>query len=315
METKRKVPKPKSLFRVGESWEVLRLGPKTHPFSFFFTRASRARDHLFRYSSRRDDHNLEDRISLLPDEILILVVLLLSLNEAAITSVLSRRWRCVWAFTTRLHFDALETFFSAKLIKRERRKYVNWVNHIVISINFISDIDKWLKFELARRVNRLVLDFSLDPHSTGNCRLSYTFPADCDDYCLLGYTSFIKASPILAKFVLQVEWTSTSSIDKRKVRKAERCSHQHLEEVELAGYYGRITDLELVMYFFENAVAFKKIIVDPRDPYSLGLPKKIKEIKKENAARVRAKQQLKGRVPAGVRGMGNEGTLQMKIGM
>ncbi|CAK9183101.1 unnamed protein product, partial [Ilex paraguariensis] len=270
---------------------------------------------FFRYSSRRDDHNLEDRISLLPDEILILVVLLLSLNEAAITSVLSRRWRCVWAFTTRLHFDALETFFSAKLIKRERRKYVNWVNHIVISINFKSDIDKWLKFELARRVNRLVLDFSLDPHSTGNCRLSYTFPADCDDYCLLGYTSFIKASPILAKFVLQVEWTSTSSIDKRKVRKAERCSHQHLEEVELAGYYGRITDLELVMYFFENAVAFKKIIVDPRDPYSLGLPKKIKEIKKENAARVRAKQQLKGRVPAGVRGMGNEGTLQMKIGM
>lgn len=82
--------------------------------------------------------------------------------------------------------------------------------------------------------------------------------------------------------------------------KAVKCPCPHLEEVELAGYYGRITDLELVRYFVENAVSLKKIVIHPHDRYSPEIPKEIDDTGKENAARVRAKQQLEGEVPAGI---------------
>lgn len=52
-----------------------------------------------------DEHDLElvaaeeeDRISKLPHEVVVSIVLsLLTLKEAAATRILSRRWRCVWA--------------------------------------------------------------------------------------------------------------------------------------------------------------------------------------------------------------------------
>ncbi|XP_021767530.1 putative F-box/FBD/LRR-repeat protein At4g13965 [Chenopodium quinoa] len=46
-----------------------------------------------------------DRISSLPDELLSEIVSRLSVNEAATTCVLSRRWRHVFALITRLEFD------------------------------------------------------------------------------------------------------------------------------------------------------------------------------------------------------------------
>ncbi|CAK9183665.1 unnamed protein product [Ilex paraguariensis] len=97
----------------------------------------------------------------------------------------------------------------------------------------------------------------------------------------------------------QVDWFKPS-IDKRKVRKVARCSHQNLEEVEVFGYYGRKSELELVIYLLENAVALKKIIIDPHNPFLPDRPKKIGQIEKEKAARVRAKRQLKGRVTVGI---------------
>ncbi|CAL8172415.1 unnamed protein product [Prunus armeniaca] len=62
-----------------------------------------------------DEHNLElvaaaeeeDRISKLPQEVVVRIVSLLTLKEAAATSILSRRWRYVWASTTTLNLDAV----------------------------------------------------------------------------------------------------------------------------------------------------------------------------------------------------------------
>lgn len=51
-------------------------------------------------------NNQDDRISELPCEILVNVLSLLPLKEAAGTSVLSRRWRHVWESTMKLNFDA-----------------------------------------------------------------------------------------------------------------------------------------------------------------------------------------------------------------
>ncbi|VVA15611.1 PREDICTED: F-box/LRR-repeat [Prunus dulcis] len=51
-------------------------------------------------------YNLLDRISALPDEILVSILSLLPLKEAAATSILSRRWQYVWMSTMVLNFDA-----------------------------------------------------------------------------------------------------------------------------------------------------------------------------------------------------------------
>ncbi|KAK4352432.1 hypothetical protein RND71_027950 [Anisodus tanguticus] len=79
---------------------------------------------------------------------------------------------------------------------------------------------------------------------------------------------------------------------KKRVRKAVRCLHHHLKVLRLCGYYGRTSELELVRYFLENAIALEKIIVDPRIQYLSRLPLSLEEIEKEQMARNFAKLQL-----------------------
>ncbi|CAK9183669.1 unnamed protein product [Ilex paraguariensis] len=159
--------------------------------------------HVPRQVQNKDDHNFEDWISLLPDEVLILILSLLSVKEAAVTSILSRRWRYVWESITRLDFDAKEALVKIDrnhndrdFLEIERRKYVNWVNQVVrlhkgqtieefrVSFDLGNsskwDIDKWLKFVLTRRVYQLSLDLSMDADRRGirHFEKPYTFSAD-----------------------------------------------------------------------------------------------------------------------------------------
>ncbi|ONH92160.1 hypothetical protein PRUPE_8G159200 [Prunus persica] len=85
-------------------------------------------------------YNLLDRISALPDEILVSILALLPLKEAAATSILSRRWQYVWMSTMVLNFDANFDVGSnichfgalkRKLRDLESGRYVNWVNRVV----------------------------------------------------------------------------------------------------------------------------------------------------------------------------------------
>ncbi|KAG8380809.1 hypothetical protein BUALT_Bualt06G0055100 [Buddleja alternifolia] len=112
-----------------------------------------------------------------------------------------------------------------------------------------------------------------------------------DDDSLLEFTSLIKACPKLNRFVLQLIWMSPSK-RRRKIRGSSKCAHEFLKLVEIFGYYGRTSEAELVMYFIENAVALEKIIIDPRNQILERSPVGIDQIKKEEAARRRAKKQL-----------------------
>ncbi|XVF08789.1 hypothetical protein REPUB_Repub07fG0033200 [Reevesia pubescens] len=112
------------------------------------------------------------------------------------------------------------------------------------------------------------------------------------DFGLLKLVPLIAACPNLQRFGLQLLWDKPEMT--RKVVETVKCPHQHLKVVELAGYYGRTTDLEFALYFIQNAVTLERMIISPR---VAGCESEEDEIKQEEDAKHRAEQQLKGKVP------------------
>lgn len=117
---------------------------------------------------------MADWSSPLPDDILAIILSLLTMKEAACTSILSCRWRNLWTLiTSSLEFDALNVLFFIKncgqgaLLEPHKLKYVNWVNqvltlhkgatldafkfHFDIDLSFKSDIDNWIKFAIQKK--------------------------------------------------------------------------------------------------------------------------------------------------------------------
>ncbi|EYU33419.1 hypothetical protein MIMGU_mgv1a0257491mg, partial [Erythranthe guttata] len=119
-----------------------------------------------------------DRISHLPDDILVDLLSLLSLKEAVCTSVLSSRWHNLWKHTYSLNFDPHDSL-------QKEEKYVKWVNSVIrkhkaailkdfvirlrLSRTFQKDVNRWIEFAFARHVQRLELDLSKS--SLVNCSL------------------------------------------------------------------------------------------------------------------------------------------------
>ncbi|KAJ0901263.1 putative FBD domain-containing protein [Helianthus annuus] len=87
---------------------------------------------------------------------------------------------------------------------------------------------------------------------------------------------------------------------RRKIRQVAKHPHKHLQLVEIVGYYGRTSDVELDVYFIENASSLQKIIIDPRSQVLERTPIGNDQLKKEKAARSCAKKQLEPRTPQGV---------------
>ncbi|KAF3435756.1 hypothetical protein FNV43_RR22848 [Rhamnella rubrinervis] len=139
-----------------------------------------------RSSNKRRMQKDLDRISQLPEEILVLILCWLSVDEAARTSVLSRRWGKLWMrtilATPRLEFNCMK---KSKLVLRhpsetsdsERYEYANLVNkatklhtaptleEFAVAFPFNSknskDIDRWVEFAAEKQVKKLKLDFSV----------------------------------------------------------------------------------------------------------------------------------------------------------
>ncbi|XP_057808135.1 F-box/LRR-repeat protein At3g26922-like [Salvia miltiorrhiza] len=125
-----------------------------------------------------------DRISELPDEIILGILSFLSLRECVTTSVLSSRWSDLWKHTPNLNLNAkLLTNHYQEPIQghawdAERCKYIEIVNSILQShkapslkefrISLYANksaqcaVAKWLEFVLSRHVERLILDLVCD---------------------------------------------------------------------------------------------------------------------------------------------------------
>ncbi|KAL8041804.1 hypothetical protein ABFX02_09G007600 [Erythranthe guttata] len=424
-----------------------------------------------------DRHSYVDRLSVLPDDLLVYILSFLSLKEATMTSILSSRWRYLWTFIPKLDFNGKELLVKVelsegkrevKLFKKKRLAYVEWVNHVLALHKYNSNVEefklffpldkvhkksigKWIQYALAGKVQRLELNFanticlrrgrcnsidfkclksilmkrvnvsgealefflcncpllenlsvsqsrqltslrisgssspSFKRLGISNCHnlvsveirdsnlvyLKYKgrainfiledvpqlvkvfvggmitrhmedillllsrhlplleiFKIDfmnpkfsweeteklCSavtmsnlkqlvvkvdaykDYSLLPLTDLIRASPCLQRFVVKADWSEPKFIKKKVKKITKSYKYVHLKEIEFAGYYGRISDLELIIHLLENCVSLEKTTVDPRDVDPPGLLYKEEVEAEEKEVRARVVNQLRNKV-------------------
>nr|XP_043627687.1 F-box protein At4g09920-like [Erigeron canadensis]XP_043627688.1 F-box protein At4g09920-like [Erigeron canadensis] len=143
-----------------------------------------------------------------------------------------------------------------------------------------------------------ILDTDSVPKLPNVKKLTLIIRATQDD-SLLDYTSIAKACPILETFEIWLYWFSLAK-RRRKVRRTASHCHKHLKLLKVEGYYGRISDLELVVYVMENAIALQNIVIDPSCLYSREGLTAANKLKVEQQARSSAKRQLQPIVPQGV---------------
>lgn len=152
-----------------------------------------------RYTSARclaPHKEAEDRISGLPEEILVLILSRLAIKEAVRTSVLSHRWENLWKYFTGC-FDFRAPGMVRDGFMRDTRsylsgrsRYVNWVNHVLNShqgqnlvafrVSFRLDrsfrrtLDSWVNFASKKGVRVLQLDLGFVLSGSQN---NYRFPS------------------------------------------------------------------------------------------------------------------------------------------
>ncbi|XP_075087965.1 F-box/LRR-repeat protein At3g03360 [Nicotiana tabacum] len=121
---------------------------------------------------------MEDRLSQLPDEILVSILSQLTLREAVRASSLSSRWRYLWMHVTRLNFDVISKFpyktrTNSDFLKKERLRNINCINQVLnlhtshtleefnlcfpFENSFKYEIDKWLKLASSKKFESLKL--------------------------------------------------------------------------------------------------------------------------------------------------------------
>ncbi|XP_057772065.1 putative F-box protein At1g49610 [Salvia miltiorrhiza] len=117
------------------------------------------------YSWRSHDHR--DRLSELPDSLILMILSLLETRYAFTTTFLSKRWRDLWTTVPRLKFVEEGRNFICGVVARFRGVkivsfYLSWFDQLPTS----SDVDSWLLFAVEKQVEELYVDFEahLDAH-------------------------------------------------------------------------------------------------------------------------------------------------------
>ncbi|GAV68618.1 F-box domain-containing protein/LRR_2 domain-containing protein [Cephalotus follicularis] len=95
-----------------------------------------------------------DRISKMPDEVVCHIMSFLPTEEAVNTSILSKRWKYLFASLTNLHFDY--SSFSKTLNKGRRRRSSSSSSTI---ISFISLVDRVLFLRISSSIHSFYVNF------------------------------------------------------------------------------------------------------------------------------------------------------------
>ncbi|XP_071712173.1 uncharacterized protein [Rutidosis leptorrhynchoides] len=80
-------------------------------------------------------NGFRDFISQMSDDVLVIILSFLPIKEAAITSILSTRWRLLWRHLNQLNFDGNRTFNNEVSFRTVCEKYITQVNSVIQSYN------------------------------------------------------------------------------------------------------------------------------------------------------------------------------------
>ena len=136
----------------------------------FDRRSARRR---YDYSHRPNSYLEDDRISDLPDLILVQILSLLPLTDAIATARLSKRWRLLWKMVPNLAFSpydhcsnmrpsALVSFIDKVLLLRERSSINKFSVQLDYRREFRSAVDVWLHVATGKNVEEIYLDLERD---------------------------------------------------------------------------------------------------------------------------------------------------------
>ncbi|KAJ9539994.1 hypothetical protein OSB04_026500 [Centaurea solstitialis] len=119
---------------------------------------------------------------------------------------------------------------------------------------------------------------------------------DRDDDALFVLSFLVEACPNLRRLtIMKTMWSRPRHMNREARRMADK-PHQCLEVVEIVEYRDSARDLELAMYFVQNCVALKKLVIKPFGGPGLAKDK----IMEKSVAKNRARQQLEPITPVGV---------------
>ncbi|XP_019159099.1 PREDICTED: putative F-box protein At1g49610 [Ipomoea nil] len=118
---------------------------------------------------RDQEKGNEDRLSALPDFILLLILSLLPTRDAIKTSTLSRRWDRLWTSVSTLKFHlpseqkTLKDFITSvhhTLLLHESQRISKFSIRFYYKEKFASNVDAWIRFAIRKSVKVLHLDFT-----------------------------------------------------------------------------------------------------------------------------------------------------------
>ncbi|PHU14781.1 hypothetical protein BC332_15986 [Capsicum chinense] len=146
---------------------------------------------------------VEDRLSQLPEEVLVSILSKLTMEEVVATSFLSSRWRYLWKHVPCLSFNRPEIpnmgLNRMKICTSKIMRHISWINHMLdyhkcpvleefsISFPFLESVSdaaerevfKWLNFASSRKIQSFNLDFSVNgrwPENIDNNNKPSVFP-------------------------------------------------------------------------------------------------------------------------------------------
>ncbi|KAL7584433.1 hypothetical protein Lser_V15G44108 [Lactuca serriola] len=155
-----------------------------------------------------------------------------------------------------------------------------------------------LSFKIRQPKKSLILASIPELPNVKNLRLTI---GTHEDDSLLEVASLANSCPSLEAFLIKLIWISPIK-RRRDVRRGVTCPHEHLKLLEIQGYYGRGSDLELVAYFIDNAVVLKETLIVPRCQARKGTSTSMRfSNMNKNAAQCSAKRQLQSMTPQGVK--------------
>ncbi|KAK4726706.1 hypothetical protein R3W88_031623 [Solanum pinnatisectum] len=135
-----------------------------------------------------------DRLSQLPDELIVSILSQLTIRKAVQTSSLSTQWHYLWMHVTRLNFDVSQFItwkicYYPRLCRKEGMKHINLINNVLdfhkgahleeftlsfpFHKHFKHVIDKCLNFVVSKKKIEI---FQLDLSLSKNELRRYTFP-------------------------------------------------------------------------------------------------------------------------------------------